>query len=69
MSKRVKLIMNNARSVSVHRVYPRSYEVAKMLTNNALDPKAKIPAFKVCAVRILLAVNGQEPKGSSVPVN
>lgn len=42
------------------------YEAAaNMLTNDALDPKVKIPEFKVCAVKILLAVKGQEPKAAA----
>jgi formate dehydrogenase major subunit/formate dehydrogenase alpha subunit len=32
---------------------------ANVITNDALDPKVKIPEFKVCAVRILLASEGQ----------
>lgn len=40
------------------------YEAAiNMLTNAALDPAAKIPEFKYCAVRV--AVGGTEPKQSS----
>jgi hypothetical protein len=29
-----------------------------MLTNDALDPKVKIPEFKVCAVKITLLKRG-----------
>ncbi len=32
---------------------------ANVITNDALDPKVKIPEFKVCAVRILLASEAQ----------
>ena len=42
------------------------YEAAaNMLTNDALDPKVKIPEFKVCAVKILLVAKGQEPKAAA----
>ena len=41
------------------------YEAAaNMLTNDALDPKVKIPELKVCAVKILQVTKGQ-PKASA----
>ena len=43
-----------------------SYEAAaNMLTNDALDPKVKIPELKVCAVKIMLVAKGQETKASA----
>jgi len=42
------------------------YEAAaNMLTNDALDPKVKIPELKVCAVKIMLVAKGQETKASA----
>lgn len=42
------------------------YEAAaNMLTNDALDPKVKIPELKVCAVKILQIVKAQEPKAAA----
>jgi formate dehydrogenase alpha subunit len=41
---------------------------ANVLTDNRLDPRAKIPDYKVCAVRVAKAVSAPDRPGAAMPL-